>query len=83
MDSDSIPVEETKAKEGRAVSKRLMSLDALRGFDMFWIIGGGTIIAALHYAAPNPITAFLQVQLEHVEWQGFHIEDIIMPFNMF
>ena len=27
--------------------KRLHSLDALRGFDMFWITGGGTLIAAL------------------------------------
>ena len=28
-------------------SKRLQSLDALRGFDMFWIIGVGSIFAAL------------------------------------
>ena len=28
-------------------SERLMSLDALRGFDMFWIVGGGAIFEAL------------------------------------
>ena len=26
---------------------RLTSIDALRGFDMFWIIGGGEVVAAL------------------------------------
>ncbi len=26
---------------------RVVSLDALRGFDMFWIIGGGRIISGL------------------------------------
>ena len=27
--------------------ERLQSLDILRGFDMFWIIGGGSLIVAL------------------------------------
>ena len=25
-------------------TKRLHSLDALRGFDMFWIVGGGSLV---------------------------------------
>jgi len=29
-------------------TKRLQSIDALRGFDMFWIMGGPWIIASLH-----------------------------------
>ena len=29
---------------------RVMSIDALRGFDMFWIIGGGTILHSLNTA---------------------------------
>ena len=37
----------TPAPDG---SLRLMSLDALRGFDMFWIAGGGYIVTALHKA---------------------------------
>jgi len=28
------------------IGRRLASADALRGFDMFWIIGGGTIFKA-------------------------------------
>ena len=27
-------------------SPQLVSVDALRGFDMFWIIGGGTVIGS-------------------------------------
>ena len=27
--------------------ERLQSLDVLRGFDMFWIIGGGSLLVAL------------------------------------
>ncbi|MCD6175606.1 MAG: DUF5009 domain-containing protein [Planctomycetes bacterium] len=74
---------QSKDKVTAEASSRLMSLDALRGFDMFWIIGGGMIIFALHNIAQNPITAFLQVQLEHVEWEGFRFEDIIMPLFLF
>ena len=28
-------------------SERLLSLDALRGFDLFWIVGGHGILVAL------------------------------------
>ena len=36
--------------------KRLYSLDALRGFDMFWIMGGEAIFAGL---APLPAGPYL------------------------
>jgi hypothetical protein len=32
-----------------------MSLDALRGFDMFWIIGGGAIFQGLAHALDGPL----------------------------
>ena len=57
--------------------KRLYSLDALRGFDMFWITGGGALVAAL---AGN---SWLGHQMHHVEWVGFHFEDLIFPLFMF
>jgi len=60
-----------------------MSIDALRGFDMFWIIGGGVIIASLDKIFNHPATAFLTQQLTHVEWQGFRFEDLIMPLFLF
>ena len=34
-------------------SGRLVSLDALRGFTMFWIIGGGSLAAALSKLSSN------------------------------
>ncbi len=62
---------------------RVMSIDALRGFDMFWIIGGWYIFDGLHKALNNPTTAFLKIQLTHVEWEGFVFEDLIMPLFLF
>jgi uncharacterized membrane protein YeiB len=47
-----------------ATKERLMSLDALRGFDMFWIIGGGPVLAALAKVHPNRFTLTLESQLE-------------------
>ena len=62
---------------------RLTSLDALRGFDMFWILGGDALVYALHEMSGNPVTKFLAVQLDHVEWAGFHFYDLIFPLFVF
>jgi predicted acyltransferase len=64
-------------------SQRLMSLDALRGFDMFWILGADSFVYALHEMSPNPATQFLATQLDHAEWQGFHFYDLIFPLFVF
>jgi len=61
---------------------RLMSLDALRGFDMFWIIGGGAIFAGLAKALGGPLEA-VRPQFEHVRWEGLHFWDLIWPLFMF
>jgi predicted acyltransferase len=62
---------------------RVTSIDALRGFTMFWIIGGGTIFRSLDGIFNHPVTAFIGKQLKHVEWLGFHFEDLIMPLFIF
>ncbi|MFC1635962.1 acyltransferase family protein [Planctomycetota bacterium] len=62
---------------------RVTSIDALRGFTMFWIIGGGTIFRNLDGILNHPVTAFLSKQLTHVKWLGFHFEDLIMPLFIF
>ena len=59
------------------------SIDALRGFSMFWIIGGGTIFRSLDQIFNHPVTAFIGIQLKHVKWLGFHFEDLIMPLFIF
>ena len=66
-----------------AGSSRVVSIDALRGFDMFWIIGGGTFVASLGDVWPCPFMATVQEHLEHVEWGGFHFEDLIFPLFVF
>ncbi len=62
---------------------RLISLDALRGFTMFWILGGSGLYKALQAFGPiDPLRA-LADELEHVDWQGLHFEDLIFPTFVF
>ena len=64
-------------------SGRVASVDALRGFDMFWITGGEEVIHSIYKVFPNPITAVLDGQFEHVRWAGFHFYDLIFPLFLF
>jgi predicted acyltransferase len=64
-------------------TERLQSLDALRGFTMFWIIGGGALIHSLAQATDWQIFNWFSNQLNHVEWNGFHFLDLIFPLFMF
>jgi predicted acyltransferase len=78
---ESEPVAKTLAP--RAPPARLVSLDALRGFDMFWIIGAASLVAALKGMSPNRVTTFLAYQLGHASWEGFHFYDLIFPLFVF
>jgi predicted acyltransferase len=63
---------------------RLWSLDALRGFDMFWIIGGEELIRALANLTGNATFRELAYKhTEHPEWHGFSLYDCIFPLFMF
>ncbi len=62
---------------------RIKSLDALRGFDMFWIIGGDAICRALPAITDAPWTRFLARQVEHNRWEGFTFYDLIFPLFLF
>jgi predicted acyltransferase len=64
-------------------AQRLMSLDALRGFDMFWIVGAEGLVNALEKISPNPVTRFLAGQLTHKDWAGFGFYDLIFPLFVF
>lgn len=64
-------------------SRRLRSLDALRGFDMLFIMGGGAIFVALATLFPTPFFQAIAEQMEHVEWDGFHVEDMIFSLFLF
>jgi predicted acyltransferase len=62
---------------------RLNSLDALRGFDMFWITGGSYLIEVLTKTTGAGWLGVINVQMEHVPWNGFHFYDLIFPLFMF
>jgi predicted acyltransferase len=63
--------------------RRLMSLDALRGFDMFWIIGGEGLVAVLAAHTGWQIFHAMEEQLQHPDWNGFRAYDLIFPLFMF
>ncbi|MRI02180.1 DUF5009 domain-containing protein [Kriegella sp. EG-1] len=62
---------------------RLLSLDTLRGFDMFFIAGGGTFITLLHGKTNISWVDAIANQLEHVPWNGFVFYDFIFPLFLF
>lgn len=63
---------------------RLLSLDALRGFDMIFIIGGAGLIASLCGLFPDsPFAEWLAGQMHHVKWDGFAHHDTIFPLFLF
>jgi len=72
-----------------ANSQRIVSVDALRGFDMFWILGADSLVYALNKmaqgknAAVASVAGFFADQLDHVDWVGFHFYDLIFPLFVF
>ena len=62
---------------------RLLSLDALRGFDMLWIIGADALGGALANFRGGAPARLLAGQLDHVSWAGFHFYDLIFPLFVF
>ena len=63
--------------------ERLLSLDALRGFDMFWIVGGEELFRAIAKAWPIAPLRELERQLTHSEWEGVTFYDLIFPLFIF
>ena len=61
---------------------RLKSLDALRGFDMFFITGGAGVIAGL-CAGFGWGDGWLAQQMRHVPWAGIAHHDTIFPLFLF
>ena len=64
-------------------SERLLSLDALRGFDLFWIVGGHGVLVALFKLTEWGWLGAIDAQLKHVDWNGFQAYDLIFPLFLF
>lgn len=69
--------------------RRVASLDALRGFNFVWILGGDGAVLALAQmskgkgGAFEAIGTFLGTQMMHVYWEGFRFYDLIFPLFIF
>src|SRR6195952_2235777 len=63
--------------------QRLYSLDALRGFDMFWIMGAEEIFHGLAKITGSPFWIAIANQFTHPDWNGFHFYDLIFPLFLF
>jgi predicted acyltransferase len=63
---------------------RLKSLDALRGFDMLFIMGFASWVVAVCNLFPScGLTEGLAEQMEHVKWSGLTHHDTIFPLFLF
>ena len=70
-------------KPPSTASNRVVAIDALRGFDMFWIVGGRELVLAFVAMFANPVPEWLRHQTQHVRWEGFVAWDLIMPLFLF
>ena len=83
------PREGSVMAEEKPVRIRLGSLDALRGFVMFLLLGGGEIghagiLSALFAMFDNPVAKSLYHQLQYSQWgDAIHVKDLIRPLFIF
>lgn len=63
--------------------KRILSVDVLRGFDMFWLVGGTGIALAIVKLFGGRFQEILLPQFDHCEWTGFTFYDLIFPLFEF
>ena len=85
MPTNKLPDSADQAPGANALSHhgRVVAIDALRGFDMFWIVGGQGVALALAAAITDPVPEWLKYHLNHPDWIGFSAWDLIMPLFLF
>lgn len=83
MQSSLSPTVEEKSAAFPGTQPRFISVDALRGFDMFWIVGGDLLIRSFQKIHDSSVTRELANQMEHCDWAGFHFYDLIFPMFVF
>jgi len=70
-------------------TRRVLSVDAVRGFSIFWIIGADGAVIALERMlrdkgpALGSVGEFLGTQITHADWEGFRFYDFIFPLFIF
>lgn len=80
---------ETAAVAPIPAKPRIAAVDALRGFNIFWILGADGAVLAFRTMtehqgpAIRAIGQFLGTQMTHVDWEGFRFYDFIFPLFIF
>lgn len=62
---------------------RIEAIDALRGFDMFWLTGGMAVVVSFFQAFYKPLPGWVAYHSSHVAWEGFSAWDLVMPLFIF
>lgn len=62
---------------------RLVSLDALRASDMFFIMGGDALLASPALLFSRTVLEGLDRQMRHASGNGFTALDIVFPLFLF
>lgn len=70
-------------KNTHSSSRRLESLDALRGFDLFFLVALGPLMHSLARTANMEWLNESMWVFSHVSWEGFSPWDLIMPLFLF
>ncbi len=74
---------QTETASIEPIPGRIVSVDVLRGFDMFWIVGGAGFFEALFKWFGPGAAHSLGRQLHHSHWVGFRFYDLIFPLFVF
>ena len=75
--------------QAKLPTQRLVSLDALRGFNFIWILGADGAVIALadmmraHGGALATAGNVLRAQMTHPYWEGLRFFDLIFPLFIF
>jgi predicted acyltransferase len=75
--------------QAKLPTQRLVSLDALRGFNFIWILGADGAVIALadmmraHGGSLASAGEFLKAQMTHPYWEGLRFFDLIFPLFIF
>ena len=72
-----------KEKSIEPIKDRIISVDVLRGFDMFWITGGAGFFIGIFRLFDDSVGEIFLPQLDHAQWEGFHFFDLIFPLFVF
>jgi predicted acyltransferase len=83
--SESVP----SAAQPATAPARIASVDALRGFSMFFILAGDAFAWSLHEMVADKqgpaaaATQFVSDQFKHAPWEGLRLYDLLFPLFIF